>query len=310
MRVVSLLPSATEIVYALDHEPVATSHECDYPPPAAEKPAVNRSRIDSDASSAEINTQVLEAERAGGVYEIDLEALDRADPDIVISQGICDVCAVDTVLVEEALDELGLEAEVLTTDPHSVSDVFADIERIGGALGAEDRATELLADLRARLDRVKGRVAEVRKDNETPPRVAVLDWMDPPMVAGHWVPEMVEWAGGTYGLADPGARSDVVPWARIRDYDPDVLIAAPCGFDLEQTRANRADLTDRPGWQELTAVQEGRAYAMDGHDYMNRPGPRLVDTLEHLAALVTPEAFPSLPPSSAVVPLPQDPVEV
>jgi iron complex transport system substrate-binding protein len=297
MRIVTLLPSATEIVYALGLEPVATSHECDWPPEAAGKPAVNRSRVDADASAGEIDAQVLEAEASGGVYDIDLGALERADPDLVVSQGICDVCAVDSVLVRDAVEELGLGCEVLTTDPHSAEDVFEDVRRIGRATGREDRAGEVVSGLRERVDRVRERTADIPPDER--PRVAVLDWTDPVMTAGHWVPELVEWAGGEYGLADRGAASQPRKWAEIREYDPGALVVAPCGFDLEQTFENLEDLTDREGWDDLTAVGEGRAYAMDGHHYLNRPGPRLVDSLEYLAGLLHPDRFEAPPAAVA-----------
>jgi iron complex transport system substrate-binding protein len=299
MRIVTLLPSATEIVYALGLEPVGVSHECDHPPDAATKPAVNRSRIDAGASSAEIDSQVLEADEGEGVYDIDLDILDRLDPDLVVSQGICDVCAVDSVLVREAVDELALDCEVLTTDPHSLGDVFADVRRIGDATDTATRADELLADLEARVDAV----AATAEEADERPRVAVLDWTDPVMTAGHWVPELVDLAGGSYDLAEPGDASRPREWNAIREYDPEVLVVAPCGFDLEQTAANLADLTEREGWDDLAAVCQGRAYALDGHQFMNRPGPRLVDSLEHLAGVVHPELFDS-PPVEAARPLP------
>lgn len=287
MRVVSLLPSATEIVYALGVEPVATSHECDHPPEAADLPSVVDSRVDADAASADIDAQVRDAESAGGVYEIDREALTEANPDLVISQGICEVCAVDTVVVEDAIADLGLDCELLTTDPHSVEDILDDVRRVGAALDREERADELVADLRSRIDRVADRAAEA----PFRPDVAVLDWLDPAMVAGHWVPELVELAGGEYGLADPGDTSTPREWAEIRAYDPDILVAAPCGFELEQTFENIGDLTSRDGWNGLRAVRMNRAYAMDGHHLVNRPGPRVVDTLEALAGLIHPDEF-------------------
>ncbi|WP_049998234.1 cobalamin-binding protein [Halococcus sediminicola] len=294
MRVVSLLPSATEIVAALDIEPVGVSHECDYPSWVADKPAVNRSRVDPTASSGEIDEQVLDAEDSGGVYAIELDTLARLDPDLVVSQGICEVCAVDAVAVRKAVDELGLDCEVLTTDPHSIEDVFEDIHRIGTATGTEERAAALVADLEARVRAVE----RTAKTADERPRVAVLDWTSPVMVAGHWIPEMVEMAGGSYGIADHGAASRPVEWEAIREYDPEILVVAPCGFDLDQTTENLADLTARPGWDELTAVQEGRAYAIDGHQYVNRPGTRLVDSLEHLAGVIHPDAF-ERPPTDA-----------
>jgi iron complex transport system substrate-binding protein len=298
MRVVSLLPSATEIVYALGVEPVGVSHECDYPPAAREKPAVNRSRVDPDATSAEIDRQVHEAEQSGGVYEIDRERLAALEPDLVVSQGICDVCAVDEVRVREAVDDLGLDAEVLTTDPHSLADVLADIERLGAALDRESRARELIASLERRIETVERAAGAT----EGRPRVAALDWLDPVMVAGHWMPGMVDLAGGRYGLAERGERSRPREWATIREYDPEVLVASPCGFDLDQIAENLNDLTGREGWVDLTAVREGRVYAVDGHHYVNRPGPRLVETLEFLAGVLHPEAFDA-PPRTAARPL-------
>jgi len=300
MNVVTLLPSATEIAYALDVDPVGVSHECDYPPEAAEKPSMNRSRIDPEATSEEINEQVVAAERDhGGVYEIDVDALAAADPDLVVTQGICDVCAVDEVLVERAVERIDADPEILTTDPHSPADLYDDVRRIGAATGREDRAAALVGELQDRVAAVRERAAAA----ETTPRVAVLDWMDPVMVAGHWVPELVDIAGGAYGMADPGERSRPREFAAVREYDPEVLVAAPCGFDLNQTAENAGELVARDGWTDLTAVRDGRAYAMDGHHYLNRPGPRLVDSLEHLAGLIHPDLF-ERPPADAATAFP------
>ncbi|PSP62510.1 cobalamin-binding protein [Halobacteriales archaeon QH_8_67_36] len=296
MRVVTLLPSATEIVYALGVEPIGVSHECDYPPAAREQPAVNRSRVDPEASSSEINEQVAAAEEGDGVYAIDRETLAAVDPDVVVTQGVCDVCAVDHVLVEEAVAELGLDAEVLTLDVHSLEDLFESIHRVGAAIDRDGRATELVANLRERVAAVETTAARAAST----PSVAVLDWLDPVMVAGHWIPEMVETAGGAYGMADHGTHSRPREWAEVREYDPDVLVAAPCGFDIEQTRKNLADVTERPDFDDLRAVRNGRAYVMDGHHYVNRSGPRLVDTLGFLAALCHPDLFDAPPADAAV----------
>jgi iron complex transport system substrate-binding protein len=298
MVVVTLLPSATEIVAALGVEPVGTSHECDHPPGVEALPAVNSTRIDAEASSESIDEQVARAESSDGVYEIDVDLLERLDPDLIVTQGICDVCAVDTVLVEWVVEERGLDAEVLTTDPHRLADLYDDIERIGAALDREDRAHDLVDDLRDRVETVERRVEDV----EERPSVAVLDWMAPVMVAGHWMPEIVEIAGGTYPMAEPGDRSTPREWQSVLETDPEVLVAAPCGFELDQTRENLGDLVDREGWSGLRAVRSGRAYAMDGHHYVNRPGPRLIDTLEVLAATLHPGAFAE-PPAEVVRPL-------
>jgi len=304
MRVVSLLPSATELCYALGVEPVGVSHECDWPPAARDRPSINRSRVDADASSREINEQVVQAEQDhGGVYEIDLDALERADPDLVVTQGICDVCAVDTILVEDALDAIDSDATVLTSDPHSLDDLYDDIEHIGAAVDREATAADLVSDLKTRVEAVAERTRDLPPSDR--PEVAVLDWLDPVMVAGHWVPGLVDIAGGRYELAETGDRSTPREWDAIREADPDVLVAAPCGFGLEQTLDSIDDLTDRPGWARLTAVETGRAYAMDGHYYVNRPGPRLVDTLEHLANVLHPERFGD-PDGTVVEPLAED----
>ncbi len=288
MRVVSLLPSATELCYALGVEPVGVSHECDYPPAATEQPVVVHSRVDADASSQEIDRQVQDAVGSGGVYELDRERLRDLDPDIVLSQGVCEVCAVDDSAIRQAVADLGIGADIVTTDPHSLGDLLADIERLGEVFGREQRARALRAECRERVEHVE------RQTPESGPRVAVLDWLEPVMVAGHWVPGLVERVGGRYGLADPGERSRPREWADIRAYDPEVLVAAPCGFDLDQTRANSTDLTDRDGWSSLTAVESGRVYAIDGNQYLNRPGPRLVDSLELLAGVVHPDAGPDI----------------
>jgi iron complex transport system substrate-binding protein len=292
MRVVSLLPSATEMLFALDIEPVGVSHECDHPPEAADIPAVNRSRIDATAASGDIDDQVQAALDDGGVYDIDRETLADLDPDVIVSQGICDVCAVEDAEIREAVADLGLDAEVIASDPHSLNDMLADIERLGRRLDRPERAAAVRADLEARIEAV------TEQTPETGPRVAVLDWLDPVMVAGHWVPEMLDCVGATCGLADPGDRSRPREWATVREYDPEVLIVAPCGFGLDQTRENLTDLSGRAGWAELSAVENDRVYAIDGHHYMNRPGPRLVDSLTALASAIHPGSVDE--PSGAV----------
>jgi len=210
------------------------------------------------------------------------------------------VCAVDHVQVAEAVSELGLDAEVVTLDVHSLEGLFDAIRRVGTAIDREAGAVEFVAGLRERVAAVETTAARA---SETP-SIAVLDWLDPVMVAGHWVPGMVEQAGGDYGMAERGTHSRPREWDELRAYDPDVLVEAPCGFDIEQTRENRTDLTERPGFEELQAVQNGRAYVMDGHHYVNRSGPRLVDTMEFLAALLHPDVFET-PPRDAVLKLPE-----
>ncbi|MDL5362146.1 ABC transporter substrate-binding protein [Halalkalicoccus sp. NIPERK01] len=303
MNVVTLLPSATEIVSALGVTPVGVSHSCDHPPGVRDLPTITRSSVDASADSATIDEQVLEAERAGGVYEIGLEELERADPDLIVTQGICEVCAVDTVLVREAIEQLGLDCDVLTTDPHGLEDVFSDVERISRALGREERAGDLVAECRARVERVRERVPHGRR-----PRVLDIDWMDPVMVGGHWVPELVEYAGGEYGLVEAGEASTPVEFERVLEYDPEALVVAPCGFRIEQTTETVGDLVNRAGWSNLTAVREGRVFVLDGSAHLNRPSHRLVDSLEALAGVLHPERFDA-PPTDAVRRLATPPAE-
>jgi len=304
MNVVSLLPSATEILYAVGVDPVGVSHECDYPPEAADVPAVNYANVDPEADSSDINEQVAEAESSGeGVYGIRVDVLDDLDPDLIVTQGICDVCAVDTVLVEDAVARIDANPEILTTDPHRLDDVVGDVERVGEAVGREERAVDLADSLRERVDAVRERVAtHLDRTGRERPRVAVFDWLDPVMVAGHWMPDVVDAAGGAYGMVEPGASARPREFAEVAAYDPEVAIAAPCGFGLDQTAGDLYALVERDGWDDLAAVEVGRTWALDGHHYANRPGPRIVDTVEHVAAMIHPDAFDG-PPREVARPL-------
>ena len=287
MRVVTTLPSATELVAALGIDPVGVSHECDYPPRVSERPAVTRSRIDADGTSVEIDQQVLEAGAGEGVYDVDVATLDRLDPDVVVTQGVCEVCAVDELVVERAIDDIDADPQLVTIDSHTIDEVLDDLQHLGDVLERPDRAASVRTDLEARLDALRVRRPD---DSADRPRVVVFDWTDPVMVAAHWVPELVEAAGGRYDLAEAGEDARPREWDEIVAYDPEVAIVAPCGFDLEQTAANLEDLTDRDGWDDLAAVERDQAWAIDGHHYLNRPGPRLVDAAEMLATIVHPDA--------------------
>ena len=299
MRVVSLLPSATETVCALGIDPVGVTHECDYPPRVESIPTVVHSTIDTGGSSRAVDDRVQRSIERGGVYALDHDRLRDLDPDVIVSQGLCDVCAVDEAVVRETVADLGLDADLVATHPHSLDDVLDDVERIGRAIGRESAAQRLIGDLRDRTDRIRERV-----DGTDTLTVTVLDWLDPVMVSGHWMPELVEIAGGEFRLAEPGERSGPIEWQTLREADPDVLVAAPCGFSLDRTSESLPDLTAREGWSELRAVREGRTYMMDGNHYVNRPGPRLVDTLEHRAAVLHPERFDE-PPAEVVRPIPR-----
>ncbi|MFC3958987.1 cobalamin-binding protein [Halovivax cerinus] len=288
MRVVTTLPSATELVAALGIDPVGVSHSCDYPPRVADRPRITSAAIDTEASTAEIDRQVLAADTDGGVYDVDAETIERLNPDVVVTQGVCDVCAVDTVLVADAVEEIDAEPEIVTIDAHTIAEVFDDLERLGRVLNRSKRARAVRADLESRLEAVRERTPD---EPDAQPSVAVFDWTDPVMVAAHWVPELVEIAGGRYELAEAGSDSRPREWDELRSGDPDALVVAPCGYDLAQTAENLGDLTDRPGWDELAAVRAGRVWAVDGTHYLNRPGPRLVDAAETLARLLHPDRF-------------------
>jgi iron complex transport system substrate-binding protein len=283
VRVVSLLPGATEMVAALGVEPVGVSHECDHPPGVASLPTVNRCRIDPTGAPGAVDAAVSEAVEEGGVYEVDRERLAALDPDVVVTQAVCDVCAVDQVAVREAVADRGLDATVVAQDVHSVADLYAAIEELGSVLDREGTAATVVDWLRERLAAVRAAAG----DPSAGPRVAVLDWPDPPMVAGHWIPELVAAGGGRYGMAAPGAASRPREWAAIREYDPEVLVIAPCGFPLAQTVEHLDTLQERPGWNHIAAVRDGAVYAMDGHHHVNRAGPRLVHTAAMLADVVS-----------------------
>jgi len=299
MNIVSLLPSATEMVYAVGAEPVGVSHECDHPPDALDKPSVTSARIDADAeTSAEINETVAEARDEGGVYEVDTEALGALDPDVVVTQDVCDVCAVGDGSVRRALEGIDASPRLVTLHSHTVDGVLDDVRKVGEAVGRSEAADETVADLRARLDTVREHTASL--DDR---RTVVLDWLEPPMVAGHWVPELVEAAGGEYPLASPGDVSTVRDWDEVRDAAPDALVAAPCGFGMRRTVENFDEVAGRDGWDTVPAVREGRAYAADGSAYFNRPGPRLVDTAEALACCLHPDEFGPPPSDTAATPV-------
>ncbi|MFC7221674.1 ABC transporter substrate-binding protein [Halalkalicoccus sp. GCM10025322] len=295
MNVVSTSPSGTEILCALGVEPVAVSHACDHPPRVRELPSIDFSRVRGD-SSAERHDQVRAVSAEGRVYRLDVETLRSVEPDLILSQAVCGVCAVDTTLVEEVLSDLDAEPDVVGLRANTLEDLFSCIERVGEVTDREERATELIVKLRERLDAI-----ETRVEGRDRPRVAILEWLDPPIAAGNWVPQLVEIAGGQYGLASPGDRTVELDWRQVREYDPEVLVAAPCGYDVETTLARREELIDREGWEELAAAREKRVYAMDGASYLNRWSPRLIDAAERLAACIHRDEFG--PPPSDVAKL-------
>jgi iron complex transport system substrate-binding protein len=284
MRICSLLPGATEVVYllGLGDEVVGVTHECDYPAEAKQKPVVVHSAIDPRRmASAEIDRKVGELLQAGkGLYTIDTPVFLEAAPDLILTQGLCDVCALDYAKVLEAAEHLPHQPSILSLNPHSLDEILEDIARIGAATRRESSAAALLGDLRRRIAQVGIREPDYR------PRVVCLEWFDPLYVAGHWVPEMVALAGGFDVLGRIGQPSYRVDWHSVVDANPDVILLMPCGFDVRRTVKESAPLGRLPGWNALAAVKAGNVYALNGHAYFSRPGPRLVNGLEILARIL------------------------
>jgi len=309
LRIVSLLPSATEIVFALGLEDalVGVTHECDYPPAARARPIVTRSLLDhSGATSEEIDQAVTQQlQDRLSLYELDRGLLAQIMPDLVLTQALCEVCAVAYVDVERAVRDISAEhgtltARVLSLEPRGIQDILATIEYVGAAAGAEVRAATLVSELRARIERVRTRAALA----ERRPRVACLEWLSPTFGPGHWLPELVELAGGRPGLGVAHSDSRRVAWEDIIAFAPEVIVVTPCGFDLRRTveEAERV-LPGRTGWEALPAVRQGRVYAVDGNAYFSRPGPRIADSLELLAELIHPELCAGWGPRGAWQPL-------
>lgn len=292
MNVVSTSPSSTEILYALGVEPVAVSHACDYPAAAADQPTIDETAVTADASG-DRHAQVEAAN--GDVYSIDLDVLRSVDPDLVVSQRVCGVCAVDASRIDRALGNAGVDADVVGLQANRFDDLFDCIRDVADAIGRSARADELVDDLRERVHSVQERAAGA----EDQPRVAVVEWMDPVITAGNWVPDLVDAAGGAYKLAEPGERTGRPSWSEFCEYAPEIVVVAPCGYSVERTQKQYDELTDRDGWRDLPAVENGRVYAMEGTSYLNRWTPRLVDALERLAHIIHPDVFGD-PPDDVV----------
>jgi iron complex transport system substrate-binding protein len=297
-RIVSLLASATEIVCALGlaDRLVGISHECDHPPEVLDRPRLSRPRFDpAGLTSGEIDAAVRAAlAEHGGVYEVDGAALAALQPDLILTQAVCEVCAVPTSGVREVVRERGLVAAVLSLDAHTVDEILDSIEAVAGAAGVAERGCELRR-------RLAGRIAAVREAVAGAPRARVLalEWLDPPFVPGHWLPEMIEAAGGACVAGAAGERSREVSWDDLGGLEPDVLVVMPCGFDLEATAADAARNADRLTATAPRAVAAGRAFLADGSAYFNRSGPRVADGVEILAGLLHPDRFPPPAPSAA-----------
>jgi iron complex transport system substrate-binding protein len=291
MRVVSLIASATEIVCALGCEDqlVGRSHECDYPESVRRLPVCTEPKFDVAGSSAEIDRRVKDVLRDGlSVYRVHGDRLQALRPDVIVTQSQCEVCAVSERDVELAVgDWLGNRPRVVSLKPNALADVWNDIRAVADALGVAARGETVIAELKQRMETI---AAQARL-HPPQPRVACIEWIEPLMAAGNWVPELVALAGGVNLFGEAGKHSPWMTFEQLREQDPDIIVVMPCGFELARTAAEMPGLTRQPGWNELRAVRNGKVFLTDGNQYFNRPGPRLVESLEILAELLHPEVF-------------------
>jgi iron complex transport system substrate-binding protein len=285
MRIVSLVPSATEMLFALGlgSDLIAVTHECDYPPAALELPRVTRDVLPGGLTAAQIDAAVKERTLSGeSIYELDTGLLHELKPDLIVTQALCSVCAVSYDDVRAVADEIESHPRVISLDPHTVGEVLGDARTLAQATDTKDAAIELVRDASARIDRVRLAVRDARR-----PSVAALEWLDPPFAAGHWTPQLIELAGGADVLGFAGEHSEQRTWEEVIASRPDIVIVMPCGYDAEI--AHREAEMHR---EQLVAVGAGEVVAVDAAAYFSRPGPRIVDGLELLAGILHPELFP------------------
>lgn len=288
-RIVSLLPSATEIVCALGlgDALVGVSHECDWPPLVRALPVLTSAAIPVDLPSAEMDRRVRERlARGEGLYMLDAALMRDLQPTLIVTQALCEVCSIALPEVLRVARSLPEGPPVLSLEPTCIADIRADIVRVAETAGVPERAAAVVAALDERLDAVRRAVTGRERQ-----RVALLEWLDPPFVAGHWAPEMIAAAGGTDLLGVDGEKSAHIHWEQLRDAAPEVIVISPCGYDVARARADLARATLPQWWGDLPAVRDGHLYVMDGNAYISRPGPRVVDGTETLARLLHPGAF-------------------
>ncbi len=289
-RIVSLIASATEMVCALglQDQLVGRSHECDYPPAVRSLPVCTEPKF-ADGTSYQIDERIKAILQEGlSVYRVDAAALERLAPEVIITQTQCEVCAVSLADVEAAVcDMIGSRPKIVALEPNALEDIFADIERVADALGVAGRGTDLAAALRRRMADVERQAATI----DERPAVACIEWIEPLMAAGNWMPELVEMAGGVSVVGRAGEHAPWLEWDDLVALDPDVIIAFPCGFDIQRTRREIGSLTTKPEWSNLRAVAARRVYLADGNQFFNRPGPRVAEALEIMAEMLHPGVF-------------------
>ena len=293
MKIVSLLPSATEIVCALGlgDQLVGVTHECDHPTWVRDLPKVTTTRIPHDATSAQIDALVREQlSDQGALYRLDMPVLRRLAPDLIVTQALCDVCAVAADEVIDAVCQLPGNPRVVNLEPMTLGEVFDAITAVGDAAECADQAAEVTAALRSRVAAVTERTASIPVADR--PRVAFVEWIDPIFNSGHWNPELVALAGGIDVLGSPAEASRTITWEQVVTVQPDVVFVSCCGYSTKRTVEDLPILQAKPGWADLPAVRNGRVYVTDGNAYFSRPGPRLVDSLELLAHALHPGVHP------------------
>jgi iron complex transport system substrate-binding protein len=295
MRIISLVPSATEMLFALGlgEDIVGVTHECDYPPGALSLPKVTRDVLPTGLSAAEIDAAVKERTLAGeSIYQLDADALHELEPDLIVTQALCSVCAVSYDDVRAIADEIDTQPIVVSLDPHTVGEVLGDARTLAQATDTKDAAVDLVREASARIDRVRLLTRTARRR----PRVVALEWLDPPFAAGHWTPQLIEFAGGDDMLGLPGENSAQTTWEEVAAVEPDVVIVMPCGYDAEIAHREAEMHRD-----QLAAVGAGEVIAVDASAYYSRPGPRIIDGLELLAHILHPELVPNPgPPARAL----------
>ncbi len=291
MQIVSLLASATEIVHALGmgQYQVGRSHECDFPSQVESLPVCTRPKFAVGGNSRDIDTAVKDVLReAVSVYEVLEERLEQLQPTHIITQSQCEVCAVNLKDVQRAVSRrLSCDPEIISLEPYSLRDVWTDIEVVAESLGARTRGRRLVVELQNRIHSVSSRAEAL----QARPRVACIEWLEPLMIAGNWMPELVEMAGGVNLIGETGKHSGSISWQELAVSKPDILILLPCGWDMQRITKEMYWLTDRPDWKSLKAVQNGQVYITDGNQYFNRPGPRLAESAQVLAEIIHPEVF-------------------
>jgi iron complex transport system substrate-binding protein len=290
-RIVSLIASATEIVCALGFEDqlVGRSHECDFPPSVRRLPVCTAPKFSVHGTSREIDERVKSLLReALSVYRVDAEKLKELRPDVIVTQSHCEVCAVSQKDVDQAVcDWLDGQPQVVSLAPNGLADVWTSIRQVAEALDVSERGEEAIQALQRRMEAI----ADAARGVAARPTVACLEWIDPLMAAGNWMPELVEMAGGVNLFGTAGAHAPKLTWDELVTRDPEVIVALPCGWDIAKARQEMAALIQRPEWPQLRAVRDRRVFVTDGNQYFNRPGPRLVESLEILAEVLHPEMF-------------------